>query len=371
MTPVGESAILELEPGEPPRLRCAGRWTVDGIVPLAARPAPPLPPAGPVVVDGSAVTALDTAGAWLLWRLTRGAATREVRLESWRPGHAALLELVGAYGPVPVPQPERLGPLTRLGAGTVRRLREAWSLLAFVGAVSLSLLGALRRPRRLRLGLVLQEVQAAGVSALPIVGLLAFLMGIVIAYQGGVQLREYGANIFVADLVGLSILREIAPLITAILLAGRSGSAYTAEIGTMRVTEEIDALRTIGLSPLEILVTPKLLGLLIALPLLTVYADVLGVVGGMIMAQTVLDVGTEAFLQRFREGVDLASFFVGVGKAPVFAAIIAIVGCHRGFLAGGSAGSVGRETTLSVVQSIFLIIVTDAVFSVIFSWLGI
>ncbi len=364
-----EAARLALEPaGEGAvRVRAAGAWTVRGIEVLA-RGRLPGPPAGArVILDGSAVAALDTAGAWLLWRVAGG----EAELAGWRPGFAALLELVRRHiGLGPAPEARRPGPLAALGARVVRQAHEAWSLVAFVGAVALDLARALARPRHLRPGLALQELQAAGVSALPIVGLLAFLMGIVIAYQGGVQLRSYGANIFVADLVGLSVLREIAPLITAILLAGRSGSAYTAQIGTMRVTEEIDALRTLGLSPLEILVVPKLLGLVLALPLLTVYADALGVAGGMLMAQWVLEVSPAAFVERLHQAVDLSDYLVGVGKAPVFAALIALVGCHRGFLAGASADSVGRQTTLSVVQAIFLIIVTDALFSVVFSWLG-
>jgi phospholipid/cholesterol/gamma-HCH transport system permease protein len=188
-----------------------------------------------------------------------------------------------------------------------------------------------------------------------------------VAYQGADQLRNYGANIFVADLVGVSMLREFAPLITAIIIAGRSGSAYAAQIGTMAVTEEIDAMRTLGIAPLELLVLPKLIALVIALPLLTVFADVLGVFGGMIMAQSQLDVGYVEFLDRFVKAVSPSTFLVGVGKAPVFAAIIVVVGCFQGFRTKGGADSVGRQTTRSVVQSIFGVIVADALFSVVFS----
>ena len=193
----------------------------------------------------------------------------------------------------------------------------------------------------------------------------------VVAYQGSIQLVRYGANIFVADLVGLSILREMAPLLTAIIVAGRSGSAYAAQIGTMKVTEEIDALHTIGVSPMELLVLPKMLALLVALPLLTIYADILGVLGGMIVAQTQLNVSFADFLDRFDDAIKMSSFLVGLGKAPVFAAIIALVGCFQGFRVSGSADSVGRQTTVSVVQAIFLVIVFDALFSVILSWLKI
>jgi phospholipid/cholesterol/gamma-HCH transport system permease protein len=218
---------------------------------------------------------------------------------------------------------------------------------------------------------VLRSLQTAGFEALPITGLLSFLMGIVIAYQGAEQLQRFGANIYVADLVGLSMVRELSPMLTAIIVAGRSGSAYTAEIGTMKVTEEIDALRTIGVGPVELLVLPKMLALIIALPLLTVFTDVTGVLGGMVMARAQLDVSFDTFFDRLDDAISLTSFLIGIGKAPVFAIIIALVGCYQGFQVTGSADSVGRQTTVSVVQSIFLVIVTDALFSIAFSWLEI
>jgi phospholipid/cholesterol/gamma-HCH transport system permease protein len=214
------------------------------------------------------------------------------------------------------------------------------------------------------------NIRSAGVDALPIVAILSFLLGIVVAYQAADQLRRFGANIFVADLVGLAMLREFAPLITAVILAGRSGSAYAAQIGTMAVTEEIDAMRTIGLSPIEVLVLPKLLALLVAVPLLTVFADILGVAGGMVMAQAQLGVGYADFLDRFVNAISVTSYLVGIGKAPVFAAIIALVGCFQGLRTRGGADSVGRQTTRSVVQAIFLVIVADAVFSIMFSIFG-
>ena len=213
------------------------------------------------------------------------------------------------------------------------------------------------------------NLRSAGFDALAIVGLLSFLLGVVVAYQGADQLRQYGANIFVADLVGLSMLREFAPLITAIIVAGRSGSAYAAQIGTMSVTEEIDAMRTIGIEPQELLVLPKILALVIALPLLTVFADGLGICGGMIMAKVQLGVGFAEFLDRLVKAVSITSYLVGLGKAPVFAVIIVLVGCFQGFRTHGGADSVGRQTTRSVVQSIFLVIVADALFSVAFSLL--
>ncbi len=242
-------------------------------------------------------------------------------------------------------------------------------MLSFIGEIATVIAKSIMEPKRIRWRPILFNIRSAGFDALPIVGLLSFLLGVVVAYQGAGQLRQYGANIFVADLVGLSMLREFSPLITAIIIAGRSGSAYAAQIGTMVVTEEIDAMRTLGISPQEMLVLPKLIALIIALPLLTVFADVLGVFGGMLMASQQLDVGFVEFLDRFVKAVSPTAFMVGVGKAPVFAAIIAIVGCFQGFKTKGGADSVGNQTTRSVVQSIFLVIVADALFSIAFSML--
>lgn len=246
-------------------------------------------------------------------------------------------------------------------------LEQVQALIRFVDEIALALVTCARHPKRIRWRSVALNLKSAGPDALPIVGLLAFLLGIVVAYQGASQLQTYGANIFVADLVGLSMLREFAPLITAIIVAGRSGSAYAAQIGTMVVTEEMDALRTIGIEPQELLVLPKILGLVIALPLLTVFADVLGVAGGMVMAQVRLDVGYGEFMERFVKAVRVTDYLIGVFKAPVFAAIIVVIGCFQGFRTHGGADSVGQQTTRSVVQSIFLVIVAVALFSVAFS----
>jgi phospholipid/cholesterol/gamma-HCH transport system permease protein len=218
---------------------------------------------------------------------------------------------------------------------------------------------------------VVRNIQTGGAEALPIVGALTFLIGIVVAYQGAVQLHRYGADIFIVDLIGLSMVRELAPLITAILVAGRTGSAYTAQIATMKVTEEVDALRVLALSPIEVLVLPKVFALVIALPLLTAFADVVGILGGMLMTASMMPIGPRFFLEQFPRVVLPESYLVGIGKAPVFAVVIATVGCYQGFKASGSAESVGAQTTISVVQSIFLIIMLDALFSVIFSELGI
>ena len=289
------------------------------------------------------------------------------------PGIRQLLQAVGQQAPNDSAAPAAACPrrsataLERVGRSAEAAFEQTLRCSASSAKVRLALAGCVAHPARFRWRPILYNIRSAGFDALPIVGLLSFLLGIVVAYQGADQLRQYGANIFVADLVGLSMLREFAPLITAIIIAGRSGSAYAAQIGTMAVTEEIDAMRTLGIAPLDLLVLPKILALVIALPLLTVFADVLGVFGGMIMARAQLGVGFGEFLDRFVKAVSITAYLIGICKAPVFAAIIAVVGCFQGFRTKGGADSVGRQTTRSVVQSIFLVIVADALFSVAFS----
>jgi phospholipid/cholesterol/gamma-HCH transport system permease protein len=329
----------------------------------------------PLILDASRVTALDTAGAWLL-ESTRRALARsrhEVSVAGLRPDHEALVAMIRARvaDRAESVRARSKGALARVGELAARSIRQLLGILGIVGESAFAATAVLRHPRRLRWRPVLHNIESAGFRALPITGLLSFLMGVVIAYQGATQLERYGANIFVADLVGLAMLRELSPLLTAIIVAGRSGSAYAAQIGTMKVTEEIDALRTVGIAPFDLLVLPKLIALTIALPLLVVYADALAVMGGMMMAKTSLGVGYADFLDRFEHAIDLPDYLVGIGKAPVFAAIIAVVGCYQGFQVSGDAESVGRQTTVSVVQSIFLVIVADAAFSVAFSYLGI
>ncbi len=357
----------------PDELRCAGAWVLRGISGLEPRLARlPSSGSGGLSIDASAVSAMDTPGAWLLHRTLRALERdgRSVQLRGLRPEFEALLRLIAAQD-VAAQFEATPGRLARIGRRAWSSLSNAFGMLSFLGENAIVLMRSVARPQRIRWRAIAYNLQTTGFEALPITGLLSFLMGIVIAYQGAEQLRQFGANIYVADLVGLSMVRELSPMLTAIIVAGRSGSAYAAQIGTMKVTEEIDALRTIGVGPLELLVLPKVLALIVALPLLTVYTDVMGVLGGMIMARAQLDVSFGAFFERLLEAVTLNSLLVGVGKAPVFAVIIALVGCYQGFQVGGSADSVGRQTTLSVVQSVFLVIVTDALFSILFSWLDI
>ena len=329
------------------------------------------PHGGSLRVEGSGIHAFDTGGALVLYRAVVEARRRgcEVSIEGLRSEYMQLMSLVSSNWSAIVsevaPQPngtERLASAIR--SHVVQLIRA----VGFVGESSLALVRLFLSPGRLRWRTSLNSLRLDGVNALPITGLLTFLIGVVIAYQGAEQLRKFGTNIFIVDLVGISLLREIAPLIAAILIAGRSGSAYAAQIGTMKVTEELDALKTLGLSPIELLVLPRVLALVVTLPLLTAYADVLGVFGGMLIASNQLNVSFAAFLSRFEEAVALRHFLIGIGKAPFFAVIIALVGCFQGFQIRGGVDDVGRHTTISVVQSIFLVIIFDAICSILLNW---
>jgi phospholipid/cholesterol/gamma-HCH transport system permease protein len=290
-------------------------------------------------------------------------------LLDWSPHFQQLLDAVEKQINTPLLASPHESSLEKIGMKGVAAWKGMFALLSFIGECAFVLMRIAPQPKRWRWLQVLKNIQIAGFDALPIIGLTAFLLGIVVAYQGSDQLRHYGANIFVVELVGFAMLREFSPLITAIIIAGRSGSAYAAQIGTMVVTEEIDGMRTIGIEPIDFLVLPKIIALLVALPLLTVFADVTGVFGGMIMARSQLGIGYHEFLVRFGSVIHLSALLIGIGKSFVFAAIIAIVGCYQGFRTKGNADSVGRQTTRSVVQSIFIVIILDSGFSVLFSLL--
>ena len=376
-TPVEDPPEREasIRTGEDGVLRLAGSWKIHRLSGLEKRLAGfPWPGGTPFRIDAGDVSGMDTAGAWLLARTLDAlrATGRETILTGLRPEFSELVKLVAGSAGEERPQeaPRRPGRLERLGRCVFRSFHAAMGALSFLGESQTAFLRSLASPGRIRWRTILFHLEAAGFRALPITGLLVFLMGVVIAYQAAVQLRQFGANVYIVDLVGISMLREISPLVTAIIVAGRSGSAYTAEIGTMMVNEEVDAIRTLGISPIDLLVVPKTMALVVALPLLTVYADFLGVLGGMIMAKSQLGVGYKDFLGRFQDAIEVKHYLIGLVKTPVFALIIALVGCYQGFRVSGGADAVGRHTTVSVVQSIFLVIVTDAFFSIVFNWLG-
>ena len=328
-------------------------------------------------IDMAGVDALDAAGAWLITRTRLGlaAAGLETEVAGAKPAMAALLDRVEKALSHEELEPPSSGAfvnfVANLGKAQFDVLRMARSLISFFGLTLFVFVRVLAHPGRLRFTSLVFRMQAAGVNALPIVGLLSFLIGVVVAFQGADQLRQFGAEIFTVNLLGVSILRELGVLITAILIAGRSGSAFTAQIGTMKVNQEIDAMETIGLDPIEILVIPRVLALMIMLPILVFYADIMAILGGMLMATTALDISVNTFLKQLQNAITLQTFMVGMVKAPVFAFLISLVGCFEGFNVAGSAESVGRQTTASVVEGIFLVIVFDAAFSILFSIRGI
>ena len=363
-------------------LRAAGRWLVASASSLdaALRRIGGIAPGARLRIDLAGVERLDTAGAWLLLRTSREFAAQGVAtsIENVAADFAPLLDQVAKGEPPALPGARPAGVLARLveavatvGERTVEAAYAARDLLGFFGLVVITLLRTLRHPARLRWAATVTQMERTGVNALPIIGLLSFLIGVVIAYQGADQLRRFSAEIFTINLLGISILRELGVLMTAIIVAGRSGSAFTAEIGAMEVHEEIDAMRTLSLDPIEVLVLPRLLGLVVTLPLLAAFADFMSLFGGALMSWVALGIPPPLFLRQLHQAVGQWTFWVGILKAPFFAATIAQVGCHAGFQVSRSAESVGRLTTLSVVRSIFLVIIIDAAFSIFYSRVGI
>jgi len=264
-----------------------------------------------------------------------------------------------------------LTPLYDIGENSVSFIKDITAFLAFIGENFVNLLYSLRHPRSIRFGAIVKNIEEAGVRAIPIVALTSFLIGVVIAYQGAVQLEKFGANIFIVDMIGLSITRELAPLITAIVVAGRTGSSYTAQLGVMKLTEEIDAMRTMGFDPHCFLVLPRIISLMIALPLMIFFADIIGIAAGMLISHLHLHVSYAEFMLRLQSALELKHVWIGIAKGPFFAWLIAAVSCFHGFQVSKSTESIGRYTTISVVNAIFLVIACDALFSVLLTELGI
>lgn len=290
--------------------------------------------------------------------------------------HEKMYRLLRKYAPDdsgvgPVFPSRFLKLLSGIGKSSVAFMLNMTEFLAFVGENFVNLLYSLLHPRSIRFGAIVKNIEEAGVRAMPIVAMTSFLIGVVITYQGAVQLEKFGANIFIVDMIGLSITRELAPLITAIVVAGRTGSSYTAQLGAMKITEEIDAMRTMGFAPHRFLVLPRIIALMIALTLLIFFADIVGILAGMFISHLHLHLSYSEFLQRLQAVLGVKHVWIGICKGPFFAWLIAAVGCFHGFQVSKSTESIGRYTTISVVNAIFLVIACDALFSVIFTELGI
>jgi len=328
-------------------------------------------------IDVSGLSQIDTAGAWFLIEKQNRTAQSgpPAQITGATDVQAQLIETVRRHMPPtdgPSDRPISLADhLEAFGQKITRGYRMMLELTSFLGQVVATLGGIIRHPGRLRLTSVVHHCQEIGVSAVPIVALMAFLIGVVLAFQGSAQLRQFGAEVFVVDLIAISILRELGILLTSIIVAGRSGSAFTAAIGSMKMREEIDAMRTLGLDPVTILVVPRVLALMLMLPALGFIANISGLIGGMLMSWIELGVSPAVFQTRLVSNTDVWHFGVGMIKAPFFALIIGIIGCYEGMKVGGNAESLGRLTSASVVLSIFLVIVMDALFSIFFAVVGV
>lgn len=328
-------------------------------------------------IDLDGLEALDTSGAWLIAMLKARSEANGVAVDliDATSDRAALVDTVQAAlpGPDGVEDAPRglVAWVASVGAATMGAVHSMASLLSFVGEVLSRFFYGVVRPRRWRVAALVSQMQETGFNAIPIVVLMSFLIGVVLSFQGASQLRQFGAEVFVVDLIAISILRELGILLTSIIVAGRSGSAFTASIGSMKVREELDAMRTLGLDPIEVLVLPRVIALVIMLPILGFIANISGLFGGALMSWIELGVSPSMFITRLQENTDIWHLAVGMIKAPFFAAIIATVACWQAMQVQGSADSVGRHTTTSVVQAIFLVIVADAVFSIFFAEIGV
>ncbi|UMA63782.1 MlaE family lipid ABC transporter permease subunit [Roseivivax marinus] len=331
----------------------------------------------PARADLSEVARLDTAGAFALLRLRARleAAGQGLEIAGADARMQAVLETVERSMPEKVDAVQARRSLKDRVEGVGRAVADAGQmsleLLNMFGMILARLGRVIVRPGELRVTALVHHAEAVGFQAVPIVALMSFLIGIVLAFQGAVQLRQFGAEVFVVDLLGISILRELGVLLTSIIVAGRTASSFTAAIGSMKMREEIDAMRTLGLDPAAMLFLPRVLALLLMLPILALIADAAGLIGGAIMAWAVLDISPPMFATRLVEGTDVANLIIGIGKAPVFALIIGVVGCHAGMRVRGNAESLGRQTSASVVTAIFAVIVADAVFSVLLAEVGV
>ena len=362
--------------GDALTVRLNGAWRIENIAAIEAALAQ-LSQEGArrVIVDTRSLEALDLSGAWLLRaRLeTLQSAGGRVEFAGEPPSQFAFLEELTAQqagqeaeAAAEVEQPGSWhDAIAWVGRTSVQQLRQAVGAVGYLGRIAVTAVRSLR-PRHLRVASITRHIYETGIQAIPIVSLIAFLISVIIAYLSAQQLRQFGAEIFTVDLVAIAVLREMGVLLTAIIVAGRSGSAFAAEIGVMRLNDEIDALHSMGVDPFEVLVLPRLIGLLIALPLLTIVADAMGLAGGALLSSLLLDISLTQFIPRLQDALAPTTFWAGLIKAPVFAVLIAMVGTYRGMQVRDSSRELGRLTTVAVVQSIFLVIFADAVFAIVF-----
>lgn len=325
-----------------------------------------------VIIDLSKLEKLDTTGTLLLQQIKND---YNVKFQHIKRHHAQLFEFIGKVVlTVPVSKRHKnvfVSSIINLGTKYTQTLKGAAEFTTFLGQICVTFVKSSLSAKHLRLAAIMHHIEEAGIKAIPIISIMAFMIAIVLAYQGVAQLKPLGVESLTINLVAISVLREMGVLITAIMIAGRSGSAFTAEIGVMKIREEVDALQVMGISPFEVLVLPRIIALFITLPLLTFIADIMGLLGGGVISMLLVDIPMETYIDRVHAVVSGNDFMVGMIKAPVFALLIALVGCMHGMRVSGSAEALGTETTASVVKSIFLVIVADALFSILFEKIGI
>lgn len=351
---------FQTDAADPSTVRLAGQWTLGTALQVAERLREL--PAGTRRIDATGISRIDSAGVLQLLRHARRNGMDSTGLE-FRDEHQALVSTIEDVSD-DRPKKKRdygfVAALARLGLRVHDNGKEIVSLLSFTGENLVKLLRTLREPSRLRLTATVHHMEQVGLDAVPLVILLSYLVGAVIAFLGSTILRDFGAEIYVVELVSIAFLREFAVLLTAIVLAGRTASAFTAQIGAMKSREEIDAIRTLGLDPIDLLVIPRVLALLITLPLLTFIAMMAGLAGGVTVGAFDLGIPPQMYLARMHETMEVRHFLVGMSKAPVFALVIGLIGCLEGLQVEGTAQSVGERTTSSVVQTISLVIILDA-----------
>ncbi|MDE2376508.1 ABC transporter permease [Bradyrhizobium sp.] len=375
-----EPLLAAMPSGDVLELRPAGSWiaaNVSKLEALSRSVKADLDRSKTVRLDMAGVSELDTLGAWLLEKLSRRVASADAapaQIVGVAENYAGLMEEVRQVNRDNPPPAAPLNPvalrLGELGKGTVGAREDVAVFLQMLGALFMALVGVLRHPRSLRLTSLVYQLYRIGWQAIPIIMLITFLIGAIIAQQGFFHFRRFGAESYTVDMVGILVLRELGVLIVAIMVAGRSGSAYTAELGSMKMREEIDALSTMGLDPVDVLILPRVAALVIALPILTFIGSIAALYGGGLVAQFYGDMGPAIYIARLHEAVTVTHFKVGILKAPFMALVIGIVACSEGLRVKGSAESLGKQTTTSVVKSIFLVIVLDGLFAVFFASIG-
>ena len=354
---------------------CKGSWTLSNVTQLSNK-MPSTCKAQKIIFDVVNITDFDTYGILLLIETIEKLKSQkcEVSMRGASKKFSALYDVCEQNFPKTIVPPVKHSSLGEffyaIGATLFQAKKTLIHFFSFVGELTEAVGALALKPKRIRFQAIFYHLENSGLKALPIILLTSFLIGIVIAFQGAVQLEKFGANIFIVEMVSISVTRELAPLLTAIVIAGRSASAFTAQIGVMKITDEIDAMRTMGFSIWDFLVIPRVFGLMISLPLVVFFSDIISIFGGMVVAYLQLGISFEEFALRMQESVEIKHVIIGLAKAPIFGWIIAVVGCFRGFQISSSTESVGKYTTISVVNTIFWVIAMDAIISVFLTEMG-